>query len=443
MKAFNEVTIPVALFEILISGFDLNERQRRGVYGLIASAAGYGGVSTVVRNLGAAAETVRRGHEEFVTHKSLLEKQKDSSASSSAVAPSEPVVEPPTDNNEKPLSKGKIRRVGGGRKSIAAKNPEILIAIANLMEQHEYGDPMHVLKWTTLSLRDIRDEIIKRGYIGRISAPTIGAIIEELGYSKQANQKMLQVSKPHPDRDKQFCFINDKAAQFMRENYPVISVDCKKKENVGNYKNAGQEYRPKKNPRLVLDHDFAGKLGKVAPYGIYVLNNNTGFVNLGVSRDTAEFAGESIGRWLHYIGMPTFPQMKKIYIVCDGGGSNGSRPKLWKWVLAQIADLYHIDIHVSHFPPGTSKWNKVEHRLFSYITKSWQGQPLIDIETVISLIESTTTERGLTVSCKLDENVYDKGVQISDEMFDSIDIERLGDMPEWNYIIRGFKAEKS
>lgn len=450
MKAITEVRIPVALFGVLIAGFDLNERQRRGVYGLIASEAGYGGVSAVVKNLGASAETVRRGCKEFIESKIAVEKEKDSdnndqleeSSANNTNAPdatSTPVSEELPVSTEKPLSKGKIRKVGGGRKAYKIKYPQVVTALEKLMENHEYGDPMHVLRWTTLSLRKMRDYVMDEGLIEKISAPTVGGIVEEIGYSLQANQKMLQVGKPHPDRDKQFCFINDKAAQFLREGIPVISVDCKKKENIGNFKNPGKEYRKKNDPRKVLDHDFMGELGKVAPYGIYVLNNNTGFVNLGVSRDTAEFAGESVGRWIHYVGRPSFPHMKKLYVVCDGGGSNGSRPRLWKWVLAQIAQKFQIEIHVSHLPPGTSKWNKVEHRLFSYITKSWQGHPLVDIETVINLIEATTTKTGLKVTCKLDENQYDTGVKISDEEFATIDIERVGPVPEWNYIIRGFK----
>lgn len=226
----------------------------------------------------------------------------------------------------------------------------------------------------------------------------------------------------------------------MAAGLPVISIDCKKKELIGNFKNPGAEYRLAGEPRAVWDHDFEIKeLGKVAPYGIYVLNNNTGFVNLGTSSDTAEFAGESVARWWHYVGESTFPNACKIFITCDGGGSNGCRIRLWKWFLATIAESYGLEIHVSHLPPGTSKWNKVEHRLFCYISKNWAGQPLISIETAVNLIGSTTTKGGLKVRCDVDNNLYRRGIKITDEEFATIDMEPLEVCGQWNYIIRGLK----
>ena len=219
----------------------------------------------------------------------------------------------------------------------------------------------------------------------------------------------------------------------------MISVDTKKKELIGNFKNNGAEYRPVKNPRSVLDHDFPLEGGKVAPYGVYVINNNTAYVNLGTDHDTSAFAVESIRRWWNIIGRNTFPNSKRLYINCDGGGSNGWRVRLWKYELALLAEELGIEIHVSHFPPGTSKWNKVEHRLFCFITKNWAGKPLIDINTTVNLISSTKTEKGLTVQCEVDDNEYETGIKVLDDELERIDIERVGPNTYWNYIIRGFK----
>ena len=247
---------------------------------------------------------------------------------------------------------------------------------------------------------------------------------------------MMQVGEIHPDRNEQFEYINELAKIFILDGQPVISIDTKKKENIGNFKNNGKEYRKIKDPREVLDHDFPLKeLGKVAPYGVYVLNDNTAFVNLGVSHDTSEFAVESISRWWEAIGYNTFPKAKKLNINCDCGGSNGNRARLWKYQLQQFANRTGLEIYVSHFPPGTSKWNKIEHRLFCYISKNWAGKPLIDIETVIQLISTTTTKTGLSVVCELDDNVYPLAQKVSDEDFKSINIRKISPFVEWNYIV--------
>ena len=276
-----------------------------------------------------------------------------------------------------------------------------------------------------------------------VSHTVVSSVLEEIGYSKQANRKMLQAGKTHPDRDAQFRYINETSKEYMGEGIPVISIDCKKKENIGNFKNAGQEYRPKKDPRKVFDHDFLIKaLGHVAPYGIYDIDKNTGFINLGTSHDTAEFAVNSIYQWWLHIGKETYPDAKRLYITCDGGGSNGSRIHLWKAQLAALAEKTGVEIHVSHLPPGTSKRNKIEHRLFCYISKNWAGYPLIDIETVIKLIGSTTTETGLKVKCILDENTYQTGIHVDDEQYNNILIERIEPMGNWNYIIKGYKNKK-
>ena len=293
-----------------------------------------------------------------------------------------------------------------------------------------------IIRWTTLSLRDIAAELEERFEI-KVSYSTVSRAFEKLGYSKQQNQKMLQVGSQHPDRDAQFNYINETSAEYLNAGEPVISIDTKKKENIGNFKNNGSEYRKEKEPRQVLDHDFPlPELGKVAPYGIYLINENLGFVNLGTSHDTPEFAAESVRRWWYCVGINTFPNTRRIYITCDNGGSNGSRIWLWKIYLQELSNETGLEIHVSHYPPGTSKWNKVEHRLFCYISKNWEGQPLIDIETVVNLIGSTKTETGLKVICKVDENIYETGKKATDKQKELLNIEYLGPNEKWNYIIK-------
>jgi hypothetical protein len=257
-----------------------------------------------------------------------------------------------------------------------------------------------------------------------------------MGYSKQSNQKMLQVGEPHPDRNAQFEHINKVASECIDSGMPVISVDTKKRENIGNLKNNGNEYRPNKDPRKVLDHDFPIKeLGKISPYGVYNLNNNTGFVNVGTSHDTSEFAVESISRWWETVGKHTFPNATKLMITCDCGGSNGYRRRMWKYQLQEFANRTGLEVEVSHFPPGTSKWNKVEHRLFCYISKNWQGKPLIDVQTAIDLIGSTRTNTGLEVICVRDDTEYQLAKKVSDEDFESINIEKIKPFDSWNYRI--------
>ena len=265
---------------------------------------------------------------------------------------------------------------------------------------------------------------------------TISIMLDSMDYSKQQNQKMLQVGEQHPDRNAQFEHINDTAAEYIKAGVPVISVDTKKKENIGNFKNNGQEYCHKKNPRKVLDHDFPiEELGKIAPYGVYNLNNNTGFVNVGTSHDTSEFAVESISRWWETVGKHTFSNTNKIYITADAGGSNGYRLRMWKYQLQQLADRTGLEIEVSHFPPGTSKWNKVEHRLFCYVSKNWQGKPLVDVQTAVNLIGSTQTNTGLKVICVRDDTEYLLAKKVSDEDFKSISISKILPFEVWNYKI--------
>lgn len=389
----------------------LDEYQRRIMLGSAASALGHGGTAFVHSITGSSKDTIRSGIEETL-------------------------VKASEDNNQLTHPE-KLRSPGAGRKSALEKNPLLYTKIEEIINQSgdTYGNPQKPLRWTTWSLRKIANELLSFGIT--VSQNVVSRALDALGYSKQQNQKMYQVGEQHPDRDAQFRFINETSSDFLSNGEPVISIDTKKKENVGNFKNAGAEYRPAKSPRKVLDHDFPiPELGKVAPYGVYVLNDNTGFVNLGISHDTPEFAGESVLQWWRCVGKNTFPNAKRLYITCDSGGSNGCRIWLWKHYVQELANETQMEIHVSHFPPGTSKWNKVEHRLFCYISKNWQGQPLIDIETIVNLIGSTTTEQGLTVMCRVDENHYETGIKITKEQKEKLNIEFVGPNEKWNYIIK-------
>lgn len=387
----------------------LDERQRRLLAASIAKGYGHGGIALVSDISGMDVRTIRSGIHEINNG-----------------------VQPVTDN-------GKLRKSGAGRKAVKVLEPSLLSDIEAIVENNTFGDPQKVIAWTNLSLRDI-SSLLSEKYGIEAGKDIVSRALNELGYSKQINQKMIQVGSRHVDRDAQFQYINGKAQEFISSNEPVISTDTKKKELVGNFKNDGAQYRQSKSARKVPDHDFPfPDLGKVAPYGVYLVNDNIGFVNLGTDHDTSAFAVESIRRWWNIVGKPTYPEAKRIYINCDGGGSNGWRVRLWKYELALLAQETGLEIHVSHFPPGTSKWNKVEHRLFCYITKNWAGKQLVDINTIVSLISSTTTEKGLTVKCVVDTNSYQTGLKADDEMMSNIDIEKVGPNESSNYIIRGFK----
>ena len=331
-------------------------------------------------------------------------------------------------------SNTRIRAEGGGRKSIEELHPEILEDLNSLVDEHSYGNPENPLRWTTKSLRKLAEALKSLGY--SISHMTVGRLLGVLGFSLQVNQKMKQVGKESPDRDRQFTHINDTAKKYMQEGEPVISVDCKKKENVGNFKNGGAEYAPEKTPVETLDHDFPiPELGKAIPYGVYDMTNNEGYVNVGVSAETAEFAVQSIRMWWTTMGSIRFPNAKRLYITADGGGSNGSRCRLWKAELQKFADETGLYVEVSHFPPGTSKWNKIEHRMFSQITKNWRGRPLETLEIIISLIASTTTCTGLKIQCALDKTEYQTGIKVSDETLAELNMILNDFHGEWNYTI--------
>jgi len=326
------------------------------------------------------------------------------------------------------------RRKGAGRKSITDSSPEVMDALNKLVDNSSFGNPENPLRWTTKSLRNLSDELKTRGVpIGHV---TVGKILSEMGFSLEVNQKMKQAGQESLDRDAQFKHINDTATAYMDRGNPVISVDCKKKENIGNFRNNGAEYAPKKHPVKVLDHDFPlPENGKAVPYGVYDIIHNAGYVNVGISKDTAEFAVQSIRNWWHLMGAEAFPGATALYITADGGGSNGTRCRLWKTELQSLANEINIPIEVSHFPPGTSKWNKIEHRLFSQISKNWRGKPLETIAIIINLIFSTSTDTGLKVKCSLDTKQYQTGIKINDEELEKVNIVKNDFHGEWNYII--------
>jgi len=382
----------------------LDERQRRLYLANEARAIGYGGITQVSKVSGVSRVTITQGMEEI--------------------------------NSEGYQAKvqTRCRKKGGGRKSIETKNPEIISELAKLLEPYTKGDPMNPLKWTSKSMRALEDALAQKGY--RISDTVIAEMIKKLGYSLQSNKKDLAIKPSHPDRNAQFEYINKTALEHMATGQPVISIDAKKKENVGNFKNSGVEYRQKREPVKVLDHDFPIKeLGKATPYGIYDIMKNAGFVNVGISSDTAEFAVESIKKWWQEVGREAYPGAKSIYVTADSGGSNGVRVRLWKVKLQELSNELGLTLRISHFPAGTSKWNKIEHRLFSFISKNWRGKPLISLAVIVNLIGATTTDTGLTVKCVIDHNEYKKGIEVPEEELSKVNLVRDNFHGDWNYSI--------
>jgi len=380
----------------------LDERGRRLFAAAEARAAGRGGIALVSTITGIAPSTIGRGLSE-------LEGSRPSAASN------------------------RVRRRGGGRKPATAKQPGLLAAMKALVEPAERGDPERPLRWVSKSYRHLSEALSGLGY--SISYRSIGPLLAELGYSLQGNAKTREGSA-HPDRDGQFEAIARQVSAFQAAGDPVISVDTKKKELVGRFKNGGRELRPKGEPEEVRVHDFLDKeLGKAAPYGVYDLANNIGWVNLGISHDTAAFAVESIRRWWQRLGQARYPQARHLLITADCGGSNGARVRLWKLELQKLACELGLEICVCHLPPGTSKWNKIEHRLFSFISQNWRGKPLTDLATIISLIGATSTSSGLKVYCDLDTNSYPKGIKVSDAEMKALNIKRAEFHGEWNYTL--------
>ena len=380
----------------------LNERERRLLAATEAHAAGYGGIAAVMEATGIAASTIGRGLKELA--------------------------------GEIVLAPGRVRRSGGGRKPLVASDPGLLDDLMALVEPSERGDPMSPLRWTCKSVRRLAAELTARGH--RISRTVVGELLRRQKFSLQGNSKTRE-GGDHPDRDAQFVHINQSVTAALAQQQPVISVDTKKKELVGDFKNAGREWRPQGEPEEVRVHDFLIKeLGRAVPYGIYDLAANAGWVSVGMDHDTAAFAVQAIRRWWQEIGRERYPEAHHLVITADGGGSNGSRVRLWKRELQRLVNELGIDIVVHHLPPGTSKWNKIEHRLFSFISMNWRAKPLVSYRVIIDLISATTTDTGLTVRCELDPNIYPKGTVVSDAEMEAINLVRDAFHGEWNYTIR-------
>lgn len=379
----------------------LNEKQRRVLAASEAKSYGYGGVLTVASITGMCRQTIYNGLAD--------------------------------------LAKGncsdRIRKPGGGRKKLKDQNPELVKKIEDLIDDVTRGDPESPLRWTCKSVRNVEKGLMKTGY--SVSYRTVARILNEQEYSLQANRKTSEGKKDHPDRDRQFHYINEQAKRFLRDGVPVISVDTKKKELIGNYKNAGREWEKKGRAVEVLSHDFPDPdVPKAVPYGIYDIGKNTGWVSVGVDADTAEFAVESIRQWWKWMGKKRYSKAKDILICADSGGSNGYRSHLWKRELQKLANQQKLRITACHFPPGTSKWNKIEHRLFSYISMNWRGRPLTDYQTVVNLIASTTTKAGLTVKVRLDKKIYQRGIKVSPDEMNKIALRQHAFHGEWNYTIK-------
>jgi len=384
----------------------LDERGRRLFAAVEANASGHGGIAAVSRVTGIAASTIGRGLKDLVA--------------------------------EEPLAPGRVRRSGGGRRPLINGDPSLLPDLLALVEPDERGDPMSPLRWTGKGLRRLARELATMGH--QISHTVVGELLKEQKFSLQGNRKTREGSA-NPDRDAQFLHINKSVTEALVDHQPVISVDTKKKELVGDFKNSGREWRPQGKPEEVRVHDFLIKdLGRAVPYGIYDIASNAGWVSVGINHDTAEFAVRTIRRWWSEVGSARYPDAKRLLITADGGGSNGSRVRLWKRELQALANEIGIDIVVHHLPPGTSKWNKIEHRLFSFITQNWRAKPLVSYQVIIDLIGATTTETGLKVLCELDTNTYPKGIAVSDAEMDAIQITRDEFHGEWNYTIKPYHA---
>jgi transposase len=380
----------------------LDERSRRLLAAAESQTAGRGGISIVAKAIGISRPVIRQGIAEL----------KDPTA----------------------LAPGRVRKEGGGRKRASDKDSSLKTDLESLLESTTRGDPEAALRWTCKSVRQLTAELQRMKH--QVSHQVVADLLHELGYSLQANRKTKEGSS-HPDRNAQFEHLNAKVKWSLSRHQPVISVDTKKKELVGDFKNDGREMRPKGQPEEVRVHDFVDpELGRATPYGIYDLGRNSGWVSVGMDHDTAEFAVETIRRWWRTMGRPTYPEATRLLITADAGGSNGSRLRLWKVELQKLADEAGLRIAVCHFPPGTSKWNKIEHRLFSYITQNWRGQPLRSFQAIVNLIAATTTTTGLKVHAELNTKAYQSGIKVSDDELALVQIRRDKFHGDWNYEIR-------
>jgi hypothetical protein len=382
----------------------LDERGRRVWAAAEARSLPFGGVSLVARATGLSRTTVHAGMREL------------------------------QDGQRKTIGAGRSRKPGGGRKPLTYHNPDLLRALERLVEPTTRGDPESPLRWTCKSTRHLARELQRQGY--RIGDRKVAGLLHQMQYSLQANAKTIEGSD-HPDRNAQFEYINAQTKKFLRQGVPVISVDTKKKELVGNFSNGGQEWQPQGEPERTLLHDFPDKeLGKVIPYGIYDVGQNQGWVSVGIDHDTSEFAMDSILSWWKHMGCKTYPEATELLILADAGGSNSSRSRLWKVGVQRLADLTGLPkIHVSHFPPGTSKWNKIEHRMFSFITQNWRGKPLVSYETIVHLIGSTKTSTGLKIKAKLTRRKYPTGAKISASEMAKVNLKPAAFHGDWNYSV--------
>ena len=386
----------------------LDERTRRVMAANEALSLGFGGISLVHRACGLSRRAIAKGIGEI--HEGIVPQA------------------------------GRIRRSGAGRKSITVSDPRLLEALEEMIDGQTRGDPQSPLRWICKSTRTIAAQLCKKKH--PVSHVKVAQILHDLNYSLQSNRK-TEEGADSPDRDAQFQHINAVVKKHLRQGSPVISVDTKKKEIIGNYDNAGRQWLPAKQPKKVQGHDFPGpEVPRAYPYGIYDLGRNAGFVNVGTDHDTGAFAVASIRGWWRFEGRRLYPDADMILVTADGGGSNGSRLRLWKLELQKFADQTGLGVSVCHFPPGTSKWNKIEHRLFSFITSNWRGEPLRDYETIVNLIAGTTTAKGLKVTCRLDRRKYPTGRKVSDEEMENINLERNKFHGEWNYVIKP-KAAKA
>jgi hypothetical protein len=390
----------------------MDERMRRHWAAAEAAELGWGGVSAVAAATGLSRTTITAGLHELRHRAEHLD------------APTAP----------------RIRRPGGGPKRLTEKDPGLLSALEALVDPVTRGDPDSPLRWTCKSTRRLAEELARQGH--RVCPRSVAALLQGAGYRLQANRKTREGGQ-HPDRNAQFAYINAQVAALQRRGQPVVSVDTKKKELVGDFKNGGREWRPEGQPEEVRAHDFQDKgLGKAIPYGVYDLTNNQGWVSVGVDHDTAPFAARSIRRWWEEMGAERFPRARELAITADGGGSNSCRSRLWKVALQGLADALGLRLRVLHFPPGTSKWNKVEHRLFCHITQNWRGQPLVSREAIVSLIGSTTTRAGLIVRAALDTERYPTGIKVSDEELAAVQLTPHEFHGDWNYTIKPRKQTK-
>jgi hypothetical protein len=384
----------------------MDERLRRQWAASEANALGWGGVSAVAQATGLAWNTIKAGMREL-EHR--------------AAHPREPVAD-------------RVRRAGAGRKRLAVTDPRLLAALEALVDPMTRGHPQSALRWTCKSTAKLANELTRQNH--PVTDRTVATMLKNAGYSLQSNRKTREGGQ-HPDRNAQFEHINEQVIAFQRQRQPVISVDTKKKELVGDFRNAGREWEPKGTPQEVRVHDFIDKrLGKAIPYGVYDLASNEGWVSVGITHDTARFAAASIRRWWTEMGAIRFPRARKLMITADGGGSNSSRNRLWKVALQELADEIGLPLHVCHFPPGTSKWNKIEHRLFCFITNNWRGRPLTSHQTIVELISNTTTDAGLTVRAAIDKTAYETGIAVSDEELAHVKLSRAAFHGDWNYTIR-------